>query len=273
MRISAIMLVPLLVVAASCGGGSAALPKSGDSTIAAPVDTSPPSDQDVINKIYDPAYSVPQGFFIDERASTSQSYTVHHVMDSSASYELCTDDFEVAEAWETADNAARSVNGFYVGAYENERYFEFIRELSYDDDVGNIGDLTSPGFARIFKCSNTVRDGVDRALLSGFAGTLNTRPLSDAAVREFAEYFWQFTFFPERYKKVLSSHSDNDPSSLDRTLLLGFASTQGTGRCDRIEVVEWRFVADPVSGVVTSSFETVRGFEAELVSGSPTLCQ
>ena len=193
MRIPALLLLPYLAIAASCGGSSSsstAVPENASSEATDAVAVALPSDDDIIAKLYDPHYSVPNDFFVDERAGTAQSYTVHHVMDASNSYELCTDDSTVAEAWEAADNASRSVSGYYVGAHETERYFEFIRELSYDDDVGNISDLTSPGFARVFKCSNTSRDGVDRSLLSGFAGTINARPLTAERVRDFAEYFW-----------------------------------------------------------------------------------
>lgn len=275
MRLSAIMLLPLIFATVSCGGGgSASEPAPVENSTQAVETKSLPGDYDIITKIYDPYYSVPTDFFVDERASTSQSYTIHHVMDDSVSYELCTDDFATAESWEAADNASRSVNGYYVGAYENDRYFEFIRELSYDDDIGNIDDLTSPGFARVFKCSNTSRDGVDRSLLSGFAGTLNVQPVSSGEVRDFAEYLWQFTFFPERYKKVLDSYaSATAEGSAEQTLLLGFASSQGFGRCDLIEVVEWRFAANRQSGDIMSEFDVVHSFEAELVDGSPRLCQ
>ncbi|MDH3747749.1 MAG: hypothetical protein OER97_06040 [Gammaproteobacteria bacterium] len=270
----AIMLLPFLAIATSCGGGgSPATPEATDAANEQSQVRALPSDDDIISKVYDPNYSVPNGFFVDERANTAQSYTVHHVMDDSSSYELCTDNYAVAEAWESADNDARSVSGYYVGAYENDRYYEFIRELSYDDDVGNIGDLTSPGFSRVFKCSNTYRDGVDRSLLSGYAGKLNTRPLTQNSVRDFAEYFWQFTFFTQRHKKVLDSYSDYSTDGPNQTLRLAFASAQGNGRCDLIEVIEWRFVADNVSGEITSQFSPLKSFEAELVDGSPQLCQ
>lgn len=270
MRIAALFALPLAAALAACGGSSAEEPKPArvdDRTVSAPA---LPSDADVVAKVYDPYYSVPEGFFTDARASTAQSYTMHHVLDDSGQYERCSDDFAEAEAWEAADNAARSVNGYYVGSVETPRYFEFVRELSYDEDIGNISDLTSPGFARVFKCSHTSRDGVDRSALEGYAGTLNVAPLSGDAVREFTEYLWQFAFFPQRHKKVLASYSASN--GLGQTLLLGFASTQGSGQCDLIEIVEWQFVADTASGAVTSRFELKRSFRAELVSGSPRLC-
>ena len=273
MRFTALMLLPLLATAASCGGGGSSDTPKPAALPAEPVTTTAlPSRESIIAKVYDPDYSVPAGFFVDERSSTAGSYTVHHVMDETVSYELCTDDFAVAEAWEAADNASRSVNGYYVGAYENARYFEFIRELNYDDDVGNVSNPTSPGYARVFKCSNTVRDGVDRSSLSGYAGRLNVRPLTDERLREFAEYFWQFTYFPQRYRKVLDSMPVAAGGGLDHSLLLAFASGQGTGRCDRVEVVSWSFSADTTTGDISSEFRTLTTFEAELVDGSPQLC-
>ena len=269
MSFSAKCLLPLCIAIAACGGGAAEAPKSRPGDIDSVAAYTLPSDQTIVAKLYDPDYSVPDGFFVDERAGLSQSYTVHHVMDPSASFELCTDEFSVAESWEAADNASRSVSGYYVGAHENDRYFEFIRELSYDDDIGNVDDLTSPGFARVFKCSNTQRDGVDRSLLSGYAGRLNVRPLTSPALREFTEYFWQFAFFPQRYRKVLDSVAV--PGTLEHRLVLAFATTQGDGQCDLVEVAEWRFAAD-ASGDIASSFSVLRRFEADLVDGSPQLC-
>lgn len=273
MRLTPLMLLPLFATVASCGGGGAAdAPKAPATPTETAVTTALPSRDAIIAKLYDPDYSVPDGFFVDERASTAGSYTVHHVMDESLSYELCTDDFAVAETWEAADNASRSVSGHYVGAYENDRYFEFIRELSYDDDVGNVDEPTSPGFARVFKCSDTMRDGVDRTLLSGYAGRLNARPLNDARLQEFAEYFWQFTYFPQRYRKVLQSAPAAGSDGLEHALLLAFASNQGIGRCDRVEVISWTFSANAGNGDIVSDFRTLSTFEAELASGSPRLC-
>ena len=159
----------------------------------------------------------------------------------------------------------------FVGSYENERYFEFIRELAYSDDVGNIGEPTSPGFARVFKCSDTNRDGVDRGTLQGYAGTLNARPLTPEKLRVFAEYFWQFSYFPHSRKKVIDSYPSID-SGPGQTLLLALASRQGTGRCDLVEVARWQFLADPASGRLEQAFEVVHRFEARLSNGAAIVC-
>jgi len=271
MKFKTKFLLPILAIATACGGsGSSTEPLS---QAAGTLATKPlPTNEQIVVKVYDNEYSVPDDFFVDERASMTQSYTLHHVLDQSDSFELCTDDLVVAQALEQADNASRAVSGYYVASYENERYFEFARELSFNDDISNIGDITSPGFARVFKCSHTDRDGVDRQLLEGYAGRLDPARLNAQALREFAEYLWQFRFFQVSDKKVLASSAESHGGGLQHTLLLALVTNQGFDRCDLIEVVEWRFNANTSSGEVERSFDTVRSFEATFIDGQPSLC-
>ena len=273
MKISAFWLVPLLSVAAACGGsGSASRNDTNGNPSAVEESANSLDDNQIAALLYDNSYNTPNGFFVDERANTARSYTLHHVLDESGSFEVCTDDYAVAMAWEENDNAARSVQGYFVESYDNARYFEFARELSYQDDIGNIEDITSPGFARIFKCQHTNRDGVDRSLLSGYAGTINALPMDGDAVRVFAEYLWQFTFFPNSRKKVIASVSSASAETLQHTLQLAFSTNQGSGNCDLIEIAEWRFSADNVSGAIQREFEVTRSFEARYEAGLVTLC-
>lgn len=232
-----------------------------------------PPDEEVMAKVYDSTYNVPDGFFVDERADTTRSYTLYHVKDDSVSYELCSDYYEEAFSWELADNESRSVNGEYVGSYENSRYFEFIRELAYPDGIGNITDSTSPGFSRVFKCSYVNRDGVDRNLRDGYAGTLNIQPLSEEAIRTFVEYTWQFTFFWPARKTVLDSYSDESANSYQHTLMLAFVTNQGFDKCDLVEFVDWIFTVDKEDGQMTKEFKLIYQFDAELVNGTPKKCE
>lgn len=270
MRISTLLVVFLLTPLASCGGG-------GGESQAPVADVAPvektgaaPSRADVLALVYDNAYSVPSDFFVDARANTPQSFTMHHVLDGSKSYERCTDDFSTAMDWESADNASRAVQGTFVAAFETDRYFEVARELAYGSSIGNVNDMTSPGFARVFKCSNTEREGVDRSKQSGFAGRINARPLTDTTVREFTEYLWQFAFFPTARKKVLDTRTVETSDSIRHTLLLGFAVSGPT--CDTIEVVEWSFTSNREHGGVQKDWTVVDSFRARLEGGGPVLC-
>jgi len=231
-----------------------------------------PSQEEIITALYDSGYAVPDTFFVDERVDTPETYSLYHLKDPSSSYELCTDDFDQARQWENTDNNERAVSGYYVGSYQNGKYFEFIRELNYPNGVGNVPGATSPGFARVFKCSNINRNGVDRNLRNGFAGILNERPLSLGTVREFSEYMWQFVFFETSQRKVLRTYSTELQTTLEHTLLLGFIVNQGTGRCDRIDVVDWIFSADTSNGQVSKEFLLLFSFEARVVDSVPELC-
>lgn len=273
MKTSHQVLLPLVALfAAACGGsGPAGNAKPATMPPAAAIPAIP-ADADIAAKAYDPAYSVPDGFFADLRADTTGSYTIHHVLDSSQSYELCSDDLVEAQAWEDADNASRAVSGYFVTSIETDRYFEFVRELSYTQDVGNVTTPTTPGFARVFKCGHTNRDGVDRNLLDGYAGRIDPSLLSGTRLRDFTEYLWQFAWFNVSRKKVIASHAGEAPGAERHTLLLALVNNQGAGACDRIDVVEWHFDASTASGEITRRFEPHHSFEATLEGGVARLC-
>ncbi len=266
-----LVMLPWLLLATACGGGSSGTTETDRTPVGAATPALLP-ESEIAARVYDTSYSVPAGFYVDERANTDRSFTIHHVIDGSASYELCTDDYATAETWESRDNQSRSVKGYFVGSYENDRYFEFVRELSYDNDVGNIDDVTSPGYARVFKCSSINRDGVNRMQMDGYAGTLGNAPLTAASVQSFSEYLWQFVFFPAGRPKVIDSVGNEDDWSIGHTLVLASAVNQGSGRCDRIDVSEWRYSADRATGQVTRDYATVKSFEAEFANGVVRLC-
>ncbi len=273
MKRSILSLFPLLAVVAACGSSGSGDAESAVATTndASTSVASTPDNEVILEKIYDADYFVPVDFFVDERVATStRSYTVHHVLDASKSYEVCTDDLVEAQALEQVDNDSRAVSGAYVTSFENARYFEIVRELSFDQDIGNIGDPTSPGYARVFKCAHTNRNGVDRALLDGYSGILATNVLDTAMLGEFTEYLWQFRFFNVSRKIVLGSYSD---ASMSHTLLLAFRINQGAESCDRIDVVEWRFSADPQTGSIGKEFDVIRSFSATLLNGVPQICE
>jgi hypothetical protein len=268
MKIALTYLALCLLGISACGGAGSGAGTSGSGAQGRVL----PTDDEILAKVYDNLYQWPDYFYVDERADTPRSYTFYHVKDASVSYELCTDDYDQALAWESADNDSRAANGYYVGSYENDRYFEIIRELSYTSGVGNITDPTSPGFARVFKCSYLNRDGVDRNIRNGYAGTLHVQELSEEVIRTFTEYMWQFTFFWPANKKVLETSSSETDAAFQHTLLLAFRTNQGTGQCDLIEIVDWIFSVDKNNGQITREFRFLYDMQAQLVNGVPKIC-
>ena len=234
------LLLPLLALTAACGG-SAGDTGTGDAVqTQAPQQSVLPPTQEILRKTYDTSYHVPDDFFVDERAATEvRSYTVHHVLDSTRSFELCSDDLLEAQAWEEADNLSRAVQGYFVTSIETDRYFEFVRELAYDQDIGNVDDITSPGYARVFKCGYVERTGVDRSAVDGYSGRLQAAPGSPASLRDFTEYLWQFRYFDVTRKLVLDTWSTSDESRPQHSLLYRSARQSGqrslrSNRCHRV---------------------------------------
>jgi hypothetical protein len=272
MKASAFLIIPLLLSAASCGDSSAGH-DAENATQNSPQAAQAMHDEEIIRLVYDPAYNVPDNFYIDDRANSPGSFTIHHVLDESNSFELCTDDYQSALDIEAADNASRAVSGTFVSAVETDRYFEVVRELAYTDGVGNITDPTSPGYSRVFRCSSIRRDGVDRHLLNGYAGVINSRPIDARAIREFTEYLWQFRFFATGRRVVLTSVGESTATSLEHVLALAFRTSQGQDQCDLIEIAEWRFSVARSSGEVSKTFRDLRSFEAKLEAGTPVICQ
>ncbi len=256
----------------ACGSGSTVT--TADTADSASQSTKPDfSRSDIIAAIYDKDYTVPADFLVDERAGTVDSYSLYHVKDSSVSYELCSSDFETARQLEQADNDSRAVNGHFVDSYENDLYYEFIRELSYPDGAGNVGGLTTPGFARIFKCDAVDRTGVDRNVRDGFAGRLNANAVTPAGLGRLTEYLWQFVFFEAAHSKVLATFSLENATAYEHTLMLAFAFRRATDQCDRIEVIDWTFTADKQTGELHKKFVLHSAFGARFVNGAPQLCQ
>lgn len=258
-------VILLVSVCAVCGCKPPASP-------AAAASRTMPSDEEVLARAYDADYRVPPGFFVDERADTPGSYTVYHVKDVSLSWELCSDDYAEALAIEAADNEQRDVNGIFAGSDENDRYFEVTRELAYPNGAGNVAVPTSPGYARVFKCSYVDREGVDRNLRDGYAGRLQARPADAAGLRGLVEYLWQFAFFWPAKAKVLDSFSEEDAGLIRHTLRLALVTTRGDGQCDLVEVVDWSFTLDTDDGRMEKSFELRHRFEAGFVDGVPHVC-
>ena len=73
MKISNIWLVPLLSMATACGG-SGSTTSNSDPSIPAAIQEAQgmPDEQHVIMLLYDNHYSVPDGFYVDERADTER---------------------------------------------------------------------------------------------------------------------------------------------------------------------------------------------------------
>lgn len=261
----------ILLGLAACGG-SGGEPNDRMTSAASTKVRIFPDDSEVIAKIYDNSYQVPNDFFMDDRHTTAGSFSLYHVKDTSMSYERCSNDYQQALDWEAEDNANRAVGGDFIGSVESDNYFEFVRKLYFTDSIANSESPFSSGFARVFKCNYVDRAGADRNLRNGYAGQLNRRPLSASSIKNYAQYMWQFTFFTATRKAVLETFSTEKDDVYQHTLLLAFLTNQRPDRCDLIEVVDWIFSVNKVDGEIGKQFNLLYQMEARLEDGVAVQC-
>jgi hypothetical protein len=225
-----------------------------------------PADETIATALYAGAPRTPPGFIADVAPPGPSQVTTYHLKSSqlatpaAATYEVCTDDWSTALAWseEVAAQAAPHLD--LVANDATVRYFEFGRVPR--------GLPEQYVRQRVFRCAYLDRTGVDLSAGSGFAGVLNVRPLDAAAVRDLAEYLWQFTSYNNAGHAVLASETSLPGLSQALTI----ASLERNAVCDRVTVREWTYDADASSGALELAASVVREFGVREAGGALAGC-
>ena len=55
---------------------------------------------------------------------------------------------------------------------------------------------------------------------------------------------------------MLSSSTEENNRAFEHTLRLAVLNNQGTGQCDRIEVIDWVFTVDKISGQIAKIIDS-----------------
>ena len=260
----------LSMLVAACGSDSAD-PAPATEAAGPQVGRMLPSDAVIMTKVYEPAITLPDGFYVDPRHEAVTSSTIHHIKSNvlasaDQTYELCTDDIAVALNWSEIDNAQRVTRGALVATEENDMYYEFVRMLD------GLPDWV--GYSRVFKCSYVDRSGSQFGALSGPAGRLTKQPFAVGDVRRLSEYLWGFSQYRNYGNVVLQSESFADSGRVGHTLTLatlrrGAGSVDG---CDVVDVVDWELSAAMADGQMQSTLRTLFSFETRWNAGYPELC-
>ena len=253
---------PTLAVAlavASCGSeDDASLPSNG-SPLAA-------GDEAIAAALYAGAPRTPAGFATDPAPPGALQVTTYHVKSSQLSpqaattFEVCTDDWNVALAW--SEQVASQTNP-YLDLVANEttaRYFEFDRVPQ--------GLPQQYVRQRVFRCAYLDRAGVDLGGAGTEAGVLNARPLDAAALRDLAEYLWLFTTYNNAGHAVLTSETVLPGPAHALTL----ASLARGASCDRVTVREWLHGVDVGTGALQLDTNVVREFGVREAGGALVGC-
>src|SRR5688572_2156271 len=118
MRVATFTLLIAVLATAGCGGGA---PEAQE-----PTRFYPHSDQEIARLVYSGTPRTPEGF--DLEPDTGASYTsTTHLKNGDSRYELCTDDWSQALAWEEGAASQQPDAPDLVATNAEARYFEFIR--------------------------------------------------------------------------------------------------------------------------------------------------
>ncbi len=255
-----------LFIAVAIGCGACTVPPDGERGGPEAVSS---EDAAIAAQLYAGTVRTPDGFLGDPAPASFAQVTTYHVKSrqlapaAPAQYELCTDDWTQALAWSETLALAAPTYLDLVGNDATERYFELDRVPR--------GDPQHYERIRVFRCDYLDRSGVDLSAPGDFAGTFNRRPLDAAALRELAEYLWQFSEYDNADHAVLSSAGGVTTDGLAHTLVL--ASLERGGSCDRIVLRDWTHTVDLTTGALRSTVTERREFGVRREGDAVVGCQ
>jgi hypothetical protein len=242
-----------LLIAATLGCGACTAPPDGADDGAQPLSG---DDMAIATQLYVGAPRTPAGFLADPPPASFAQVTTYHIKSrqlvpaATTQYELCTDDWTEALAWSETVALAAPVYLDLVGNDANDRYFELDRVPR--DDPQHYERI------RVYRCSYLDRNGVDLGGAGDFAGTFNRRPLDADALRELAEYLWQFSEYDNANYVVLASTGEAAPNGLEHALTL--ASLERGATCNRVVLRNWTHTVDLATGALRSAVTELREF-------------
>lgn len=252
----------------ACSGGGASLPAQGPQA----AHGAPQTDLEIAQQLYADSARTPPGFY-SEPAPAAGYTTTFHIRNSDIAvatavgpvHELCTSDWNEAFDWSEIVAASQAVPTDLTATESKEQYFEFVRTAR--------ASALSTEQIRVYRCEFLDRDGADLSRLTGAAGHINKRPLTEADVRWTLEYLWHFSAYDNVDNAVLKSAATGTSASPAHELTLAkLTRGGGAGGCDRIRVFVWSYRADPVSGELVSEQRDLWNIDARNESGVARLC-
>lgn len=233
----------------------------------------PPSlsvaDSEIAAALYAGAPRTPPGFAADAAPASFAQVTTYHIKSSQVAapaatlHELCSDDWTAALAWSEEVAAQASPYLDLVATDTTPRWFEFGRVPR--------GEPTQYVRMRVLRCAYLDRTGVDLGLETGYAGTLNVRPLDAAALRNLVEYLWLFTPYNNAGHAVVAS-APRGPGLAHALTIATLERGAGTSACDRVTLREWTHEAVPATGLLTRQAAVVREFGVRRDGGTLAAC-
>ena len=222
------------------------------------------SDEEIIDAVYS-EYKYPESFYQEElggiRLFYENTFTLKPLGERDGWVELCTDNRSRASEWvETSTK-----NSVYLSRYKNLTYDERETEKFFEFRGIRPKDQQHVILRRVHKCSYfRPRHDKHRKLERGeVLGIFGQRPITIDNVKELIEYLWFIENYNFYGRKVLSSFTSDEGSSIKHTIYETKVVVGDWGLCDEISLVRTEYVVDRNSGEVTVFPETIKILEGE----------
>lgn len=207
-------------------------------------------DREIVEMAYSTTYRYPPGFNVEQNLDGSLYYenTISIGTSQTSWIELNTNDKYQAKKWSETSSNRSSYYRDLVAERETEKYFEFKRVYSEDTD-----DVI---LSRVHKSSYFI-PAFDKFHPGNTIGTLKVSPINKETAKDFIEYLW--TSYVIGYDDKVLEYTATEYSEKVQYNLKSVSVIYGDfGLCDTIQVMNFDFVVDKRSGIVTFEARTIK---------------
>ena len=149
-------------------------------------------------------------------------------------YELSSDDFVEAMAWDEQATAYQSLYSQLVDNSETKLYYQFTR---VNPDLPEFKDIS-----RVFKADVLDRRGVNRNEEDGeYQGKITLTNMTAVDIKQLVEYLWMFSYSNNYSNAVLESYTNETVDEFIHTMKQAKINFSFNESCDEIELHEIRY--------------------------------
>jgi hypothetical protein len=210
-------------------------------------------DQQILKKVYSPAYMYPPGFKYEKFPGGSVYYenTVSVGTSQTMWMELTTNDKQQAKYWSEVSGSSNAYYRNDASVIETEKFFEVKRVLS-----NKPSDII---LSRVHKSSYFIPT-IDKLRKLPKIGILKISPINKSTVKDFIEYAWTNNLIGYS-GKVLENTIADYPNKVVYSLKSISITPGDWGLNAMINVVNFDFSVDKTSGEVSYETNEVKQIE------------
>lgn len=208
------------------------------------------TDREIIEMAYSTTYRYPPGFNYEQDLDGSLYYenTVSIGTSQTSWIELSTNNKAKAKDWSETSSSRSSYYRNLVAERETEKYFEFKRVFSADTE-----DVI---LSRVHKSTYFI-PAFDKFHPGNTIGTLKVSPINKETTKDFIEYMW--TSYLIGYDDKVMEYTITESFDKVQYNLKSISVTYGDfGLCDAIQVRNFDFFVEKISGTVTFESKTIK---------------